>query len=118
MAAKKIIRRKSAAHAGTTRAPTPARRSRSHRHRTLRPPARCSHARARVADADRPVRDVTELIDRLSNALALIETIAVALKEFEAQPVVGSICMALDQAIVVIGRAHADVEQLFERKRP
>jgi hypothetical protein len=54
---------------------------------------------------------------RLSSALALVETVGFALKEFEEQPGLGSICMALDQAISAVGSAHAEVEEFVESLR-
>jgi hypothetical protein len=84
----------------------------------VRPSAPCSHGRADAELSSAPARDRDELIFRLSSALALIETVSVALREFEDQPTLGAICMALNLTIVVVGRAHTDVEQYLERKYP
>jgi hypothetical protein len=116
MAAKKSTRKKTAAHAGRTEAlKLPTIGSQRRTHVTARPSVGCSHHRAVLANADRPVRDRTELIERLSNALALIETVAMALREFEPNPVLGSICMALDQAVVVVGQAHVEVAHFLDK---
>jgi hypothetical protein len=76
-----------------------------------------SAVRARRASRNEPIRTVGQLALRLSSALALVETVGFALKEFEEQPGVGSICMALDQAIRMVGTAHADVEDFVENLR-
>lgn len=117
MAANKSIPSRSAVHAERTRAVRLGKPSRVRRRRAVRSPASgpCACARIDPAIATKPVRDRAELIDRLSNALALVETIFVALREFESEPTLGSICMALNQAIVVMSRAHADVESYLER---
>ena len=76
--------------------------------------ARKSAARQCRRNGNGPVADAGLLALRLSSALALVETVGFALKEFEEQPGLGSICMALDLAISAIGNAHADVEEFVE----
>lgn len=73
-----------------------------------------SAARARRGSRNEPIATVGQLALRLSSALALVETVGFALKEFEEQPGVGSICMALDQAISTVGSAHSEVEEFVE----
>jgi hypothetical protein len=79
--------------------------------------ARKSAARACRRDGNEPAADAGLLAMRLSSALALVETVGFALKEFEEQPGLGSICMALDQAISAVGSAHAEVEEFVESLR-
>jgi hypothetical protein len=114
MAAKKSIPKKSAAHADGRQRTGPPERTRSRRHRAARPRAPCSCARSEGAPGHRPSRDPGELIGRLSEGLALLETIGMALREFESQPTLGSICVAFNQAVIVIRRAHSDVGHFLE----
>ena len=76
--------------------------------------ARKSAARTCRSSRNEPIANVGQLALRLSYALALVETVGFALKEFEEQPGLGSICMALDQAISVIGSAHSEAEEFVE----
>ena len=58
-----------------------------------------------------------EVFDRLSSSLALLETVALALRRFEAEPTLGAICMALDHAVTEVGKAHSNVEKYLESYR-
>ncbi len=116
MAAKKSIPKKSAAHADATERSGTGNRSRSRKHSVPRGSARCSYDRAEPASPGAP-RDLGELIHRLNSALDLVETVSIALMQFEAEPTIGSICVTLEHAVVVLGGAHAEVEQFLERRK-
>lgn len=117
MAAKKSIPRMPATHAGLTQVSKHQRdsvrqkRSRSPSKRPTR-----SMTRAILADADKPVRDRDDLIERLSDSLSLVETVAMALKAFEGNPALASVWTALDHAVTTVDRAHMQVEHFLSRK--
>lgn len=64
------------------------------------------------------LREPDDVVECLSNRLALIETVALALREFEAHVGVGTICTALEQTVDLLGRAHAAVNLYLQRTRP
>jgi hypothetical protein len=69
--------------------------------------------RGACSSAER-VRDVVE---RLSNYLALVQTVALALRRFEAHVGVGPICTALERAVDLWRRAHAAIGLYLQRTR-
>ena len=89
----------------------PARKS----HSSTPTPARKGRARPTRQEPD-PVPKPSELLETLSARLALVETASIALRKFEEEPEIGSICASLEHAALMLGRAHADVE-LCLRKR-
>ena len=91
------------------------------RPRTASGGATGARRRAPVADCEPAaqlairLRKPDDVVECLSNCLALIETIALALREFEADPGVGTICTALEQTVEMVGRAHAAVNLYLQR---
>ena len=83
----------------------PARKSRS----STPSSARKAPARRARQEPD-AVPKPSELLETLSARLALVETASIALRKFEEEPEIGSICASLEHAALVLGRAHADVE--------
>lgn len=64
------------------------------------------------------LRSPDDVVECLSKALALVETIGLALREYESHEDVGSICMAFEQAVEQLGRAHSAVNLYLQRTRP
>ena len=63
------------------------------------------------------LREPDDVVECLSNRLAPVETVALALREFEEHPTVGLICTALEQAVEQLGRAHSAVNLYLQRTR-
>ena len=63
------------------------------------------------------LREPDDVVECLSNRLALVETVSLALREFEAHTGVGAICTALEQTVDLLGRAHAAVNLYLQRTR-
>src|SRR5690348_8871962 len=106
MAARKSTR-KTASHA---KALTSCRGNRSRRLRygTAARASRSRHAQSDGIDpAEGPPRNREDLLTRLSTSLALVETASIALKSYEEEPTLGSICLALEKAASCVQRAHA-----------
>ena len=116
MAAKKSIPKKSGSHHGRTKEPRrrAALRRRTHSPGRLTEPCIDCEPSAKIAQQIREPDDVVEL---LSNRLALVETAGLALREYEEQPGVGSICTALEQALDLLGRAHEAVNLYLQGMR-
>ncbi|MEJ1962936.1 MAG: hypothetical protein WDO56_15865 [Gammaproteobacteria bacterium] len=63
------------------------------------------------------LREPDDVVECLSNRLALVETVSLAMREFEDHPGVGPICTALEQAVDLLGRAHSAVNLYLQRGR-
>ena len=117
MAAKKSIAKKPGAHhrqaSGHGRPSISGRRT----HVTRRPADASPDCEPAAKLAFR-LREPDDVVECLSNRLALVETVALALREFEAHPGVGPICTALEQSVELLGRAHAAVNLYLQRTRP
>ncbi len=117
MAAKKSNRRQLSTHAAERKSPARQRQT-SHPRRggVGRPLAAYSRERTGGKSADRTALNRSEIIRLLSESLALQRTIGVAMREFEDHPTFGDLCVAFNQALAVLGRAHSEVGRLLERR--
>ena len=116
MAARKSSRKRLSSH-GEQRPPTARRRtSHSRRGSAGKPLAPCVRKRADRASAVRGALKRSEIIRLLAEALALLRTIGMAMREFEDHPTFGNVCVAFNHAVEVLGRAHSEVGRLVERR--
>lgn len=114
MAAKKFSRSRLSSHADQRRVPTGHRRtSQSRRGSAGSPSAPRPHERK---STDREVRNHSEIVRLLAEALALLQTIRMAMREFEEHPTFGNVCVAFNQAVDVLSRAHSEVGRLLEHR--
>ena len=113
MAAPKSIAKAARAHgaAPTVRAAFPA--PRSGESRSSRKPTSRRHVRSSYSSTDTSARvdRSAKLLADLNSGLALVETTSMALRKFEADPEIGSICAALENAVEVLRKAHEAVDR-------
>ncbi len=111
MAAQKSIAKGAGTHAAAPEGkaavrPRHAKSPRSSTTPSARQPTRRPRARQ---DGDlNPQRG--DLLENLSARLALVETASIALRKFEEDPEIGSICASLEHAIRMLAKAHEAVD--------
>ena len=108
MAAKKFSRRQLSTHADERKAPA--------RQRRTSRPRRRSGERMDRQPIDRAAQNRSEIVRLLAEALAVLQTIRMAMREFEEHPTFGNVCVAFNQAMEALGRAHSEVGRLLERR--
>lgn len=116
MAAKKSIRKKPGSHHRRADNRQGARAAGRRVRGTGSPTEVCTDCEPAATLAQR-LSEPDDVVELLSNRLTLVETAALALREFESHPGVGSICTALEQSVDLLGRAHAAVNLYLQRKR-
>lgn len=110
MAAQKSIAKGADAHSVAPQGKAAVRPRRATRpHSSTKPSTRNSRSPRFRQEGD-PDPQEGDLLEKLSARLALVETASIALRKFEEEPEIGSICASLEHAIQMLAKAHEDVD--------